>query len=285
MLLTLQKSIAKYNRLIYNLGSFMKSLKTIWLTSAAFIFYCFDAIRLSIYYFKDLKDYQKFLPRYFLVLAAAFTGMNNSTAQGLQHKKPEFRFRQLNVNLSNSRVESIWQDHQGYIWIGTLGGLYRYDGIGVALYLSSDDSTTIDGNRAGCLFEDKKKRFWIGTEKGISYYNREQDNFVRIKIQEDFIDSSSTIPNRIGTIVEDASGSIWIGSERAGLLLLNEEKQIFESYFTDEKNNALKGAQVISLFPAANATLWVGTTVGLFRLNTSTGDIIHYSHDPDNPGS
>ncbi len=205
----------------------------------------------------------------------------NIFAQQLQKEKPELRFQHLNINLNNSQIESLWQDSRGYIWIGTLGGLYKYDGVGLALYLASDDSTSIDGNRAGCLFEDSKKRFWIGTEKGIGHYNREQDNFVRFKIQDDFVDPSDPTPNKIGSITEDEHGTIWIGSERAGLLYLDEKKQTFVSYFNNKNGGgALRNAHVISLFTNGNNRLWVGTTVGLFKLDTRTGKTVHYAHDP-----
>lgn len=183
-------------------------------------------------------------------------------------------------------IESLLQDSYGYMWIGTLGGLYKYDGIGLTLYLPSDDSTSIAGNRAGSLFEDSKKRLWIGTEKGISYYNRDHDNFIRVEVQDDFVKPSDPTPNRIGSILEDEEGAIWIGSERAGLLHLDEKKQSFVSYFNDKKEGGvLRDAQVISLFSAGKGVLWVGTTVGLFTLDTKTGTIVHYAHDPTNANS
>src|SRR5687768_5478732 len=170
-------------------------------------------------------------------------------AQMVQREKPEFRFQHLNINLNNSRIESLIQDSDGYMWIGTLGGLYKYDGVGLSLYLSSDDSTSIDGNRVGSLYEDSKNRLWIGTEKGISYYDRKQDRFIRADIQDDFVDPSDPTPNRIGSIVEDAKGTLWIANERAGLLYLDEQKNAFISYFHNKDGGKLEDAPVISLCP------------------------------------
>ena len=74
-----------------------------------------------------------------------------------QNSKPKFKFEHLPLDLNNNSVESIIQDSYGYIWIGTLGGLHRYDGVSVTTYLKSEDSTSLTGNRQGRLFERRFK--------------------------------------------------------------------------------------------------------------------------------
>lgn len=217
-----------------------------------------------------------------LLLVAIALMVENAYAQIPQREKPDLRFQHLNINLNNSRIESLIQDSYGYIWIGTLSGLYKYDGVGLSLYLSSDDTTSIDGNRAGSLFEDSKKRLWIGTEKGISYYDRKQDHFIRTEIDDRFVDPSDPTPNRIGSIVEDKDGSVWIASERAGLLRLDEKKNVFVSFFNDKDGGKLEDTPVISLCPDKDNRLWVGTTIGLFDLDTKTGAALFYTHDAEN---
>lgn len=198
--------------------------------------------------------------------------------------KPTVRFQHLNINLNNNRIESIVQDSYGYMWIGTLGGLHRYDGVSIDLYLSSDDSTSVNGNRPGTIFEDSKGRLWIGTENGICHYDRKKDNFVRLKIPGNNVNASGRITNKIRSILEDDTGTIWIGSERLGLLYLDEEKKAFVPYFKGEWYNRIN--QVISLCLDTDDNLWIGTADnGLFRLNSMTGEVLHYRHDPDDSNS
>lgn len=198
--------------------------------------------------------------------------------------KPRFRFQHLNISLNNNRVESIIQDSYGYIWIGTLGGLHRYDGINMFLYLSADDTLSVSGNRAGTLFEDSRGRLWIGTENGVCHYNREMDAFVRYKIQGDNVPASGRLPNRIRVILEDEGGRVWFGSEKTGLLYLDEEKRTIVPYFNDEHHILRSG--VMSLHAGEDGMLWIGTREnGLFRLDIRTGMFVQYQHSPSNPHS
>ena len=48
----------------------------------------------------------------------------------IQAQKPNFKFRAINASdgLINSTVQTIFEDSYGFIWLGTLHGLQRYDG-------------------------------------------------------------------------------------------------------------------------------------------------------------
>ncbi|HCA83264.1 MAG TPA: hypothetical protein DEP18_05710, partial [Flavobacteriales bacterium] len=61
--------------------------------------------------------------RFFILLALFFNLSINAQVRN-------FRFYGLDEGLSQSQVSTICQDHNGYIWLGTLGGgLNRFDGI------------------------------------------------------------------------------------------------------------------------------------------------------------
>src|SRR5690606_40716485 len=55
--------------------------------------------------------------------------------------------------LSHAHVESILQDHLGFLWIGTYGGgLNRYDGYGFTVYEHDpNDLTSLANNNVGAL--------------------------------------------------------------------------------------------------------------------------------------
>src|ERR1700748_1252075 len=74
--------------------------------------------------------------------------------------------------LSSNEVQTIFQDKQGFLWIGTSNGLNRFDGnVFDNFYNDPSDSTSIRGNDIQCIFQDSKKRMWISTNEGISLYN------------------------------------------------------------------------------------------------------------------
>ncbi|MCO6510604.1 MAG: hypothetical protein J5I65_07400 [Aridibacter famidurans] len=67
--------------------------------------------------------------------------------------------------LPQNTVTAMTQTRDGYIWLGTFGGLVRFDGVTFTVF---DPANTpgFTSPRVLCLFEDSKNRLWIGTESG-----------------------------------------------------------------------------------------------------------------------
>src|SRR5947209_12536532 len=65
--------------------------------------------------------------------------------------------------LPNNEVLAIVQTHDGYLWLGTLNGLVRFDGVNFTVF---DESNTpgLQSSRIVSLFEDSHGNLWIGTE-------------------------------------------------------------------------------------------------------------------------
>ena len=79
------------------------------------------------------------------------------------------RFNRLGINdgLSQSTINCILQDKDGYIWVGTQDGLNKYDGYEVVQYKTKlKDKNSIDNAFITALYEDKKGGLWIGTQTG-----------------------------------------------------------------------------------------------------------------------
>ena len=83
---------------------------------------------------------------------------------------PDMKFRRLNTRegLSNSMVNCIYRDSQGYVWLGTGYGLNRYDGYRIRTYFSYDkDTTTLRNNRVDEIQEAYGGRLWL--KQGMNY--------------------------------------------------------------------------------------------------------------------
>ncbi|MFC4209854.1 histidine kinase [Pedobacter petrophilus] len=90
-------------------------------------------------------------------------------SQGQPHY---FKHFETDDGLVNNSVSSITQDHYGFIWIGTRGGLMRFDGYS---FKSFNNRTGQRGNLWNnfitSICEDKKGILWIGTGRGIFKYD------------------------------------------------------------------------------------------------------------------
>lgn len=81
-----------------------------------------------------------------------------------------------------SHSHHIIQDDYGFLWSGTLTGLVKTDGNSYTKFTSDrTDTRTIGANFTNYLFEDRYSNIWAnGYLYGLSIYDREKDEFVRI---------------------------------------------------------------------------------------------------------
>ena len=90
---------------------------------------------------------------------------------------------------ADSYFGSVQQDDEGFLWIGTLGGLYRYDGSRIMHFLHDPaDSNSLGNNYAYTLNKDQKGNIWIGTF-GSGFINMYDKNSGKIKRIEPHINN------------------------------------------------------------------------------------------------
>ncbi|MFB2650520.1 EAL domain-containing protein [Shewanella mangrovisoli] len=81
--------------------------------------------------------------------------------------------------LSQSTVTAISEDQDGYVWIGTLNGLNRFDGKDFKKYYSNDNSGLSSSFIQSIIFDGQ--RLLIGTDNGLNIYNQNTDRFEKVK--------------------------------------------------------------------------------------------------------
>lgn len=67
--------------------------------------------------------------------------------------------------LPQNTVTAMVQTRDGYLWLGTFGGLVRFDGVTFTIF-DSANTPAFTSPRVLCLFEDSRNRLWVGTESG-----------------------------------------------------------------------------------------------------------------------
>lgn len=206
-----------------------------------------------------------------------------------------YPFYNLNVErgLIQSQATSLAQDHLGHLWVGTIGGLSRYDGNTFVSYTVRDGMLD---NTVNALATDKTGNLWIGSSKCLSVYDgraykhyilteRETQNansVADIKIAADNTvwcraggrvyyvaggkKAELEIPDSmtaVTAILPDGNG-LWIGSNRGIVYRYDAGK--WDSLKFNEPRFAVQPT-VLSIFKDSRGRIWLGTNGGLYNIN------------------
>ncbi len=180
--------------------------------------------------------------------------------------------------LSQNQVLSIFQDRKGFIWLGTLEGLNRFDGYDFKVYNHrADDSSSLSHDFATVTLEDREGVLWVGTGDGLSWYDRTTDSFHSFKHNSK---ESSISAGLINQVVEDKRGNFWIAFATGYVDYFDPKKGKFD-HFLMNKNFA----DVTSLQEDRDGNLWIGTQAGITVMDSLHHIIKHFEHEPSNPTS
>lgn len=193
--------------------------------------------------------------------------------------------------LPEDTVQAFAETPDGYLWIGTSGGLARFDGTHFEIF-NSDNTPVFHENSVHCLATARDGSVWIGMEgSGLIQYRHgafrawtaadglsdmfvhaiaedrsgslwigTNNGFFRIsgdRVQR--VDGSGGIPPlAVNAILEDNAGRIWIGGSR----LIAIQSGTFREHALPGE---LSRNRVKSLLQTRDGAIWVGTVSGLYR--------------------
>jgi len=158
---------------------------------------------------------------------------------------------QVEDGLPHKSVRCLLQSTDGYIWVGTVEGLARFDGVRFTIFNKSN-TVEIKNNNITALYEDSRGNIWIGTSGGL---NRLRNGKFSSYTTKDGLSHDDIL-----SICSDKNGNTWIGTE-IGLNCLKDG--IFTIYTTED---GLFSNRVPALNMDKKGALWIGTSRGLNRL-------------------
>ena len=167
-----------------------------------------------------------------------------------------------NEGLSQSSVNCMLRDKDGFMWFGTQDGLNLFDGKKFRVFQNQPgDSSSLSNNYIVSICEDEEGLIWIGTMTGgLNRFDKQTERF------QTFIhsDSSNSISeNTAWTVLSDGKGNIWAGTS-LGVNSYNKLKNQFTSFRPDRSDpESLITDLTVSLFKDKKGNLWVGTVEGL----------------------
>lgn len=180
--------------------------------------------------------------------------------------KPNIELITVADGLSSNMSTTLLQDRQGYIWIGSVDGLSRYDGYSfLKINHQPGKKNSLPNNTVYSLVEDSDGYIWMGQISG--YVTRLNPRTLEVK--------SIQIPEGknwdVGRVFADSQKRIWASVSGIGLFLLEGERFRFISPVPDLPQKAVREPNwynsILSFYEASDHTIWLGTSNGLHQLN------------------
>ena len=117
----------------------------------------------------------------------------------------------------------------GYIWIGSVDGVSRYDGYSLQRFSNSfKQPALLTGNDVRCFAEDDRY-IWVGTTQGITLIDKE--NFHTVPFPEKEI-----AQKEVRSLFRDHRGNIWIGGNDV-IYRCNSAQRIEKRYSLLSRSN------------------------------------------------
>jgi signal transduction histidine kinase/ligand-binding sensor domain-containing protein len=224
------------------------------------------------------------------VIALAEDGEGNIWA-GLQATEPTFfttrrgSFRPLlleghsSKNLGEKMVNAIYEDHQGFLWIGTAAFLTRIDRTNGSTISFRPPESGLN-NDLVAITEDRSGLIWVGSNgQGLYRFDRPAGQFKTFRHNP--ADPSSLSDNTIIRIFFDRAGTMWLATWNG----LNRFDAITERFVVYKRDPQSRMEQYYDIAEDKNGVLWLGGNSGLQRFDPATGKFTGYEHRIADPSS
>jgi len=168
------------------------------------------------------------------------------------------------AGLPQNTVNAVLQTRDGYLWLGTQGGLARFDGVRFKVFGLAEGLPSI---QVLALHEDTDGQLWVGTLGGLS--RMRNGGF------ETFSQDPGWADINVVTFAEDSDRRLWIGT-LAGLVLW-QQNQVVQL----EALDSLARSRIRDLLRLRSGAMWIAASSGLFEFKDGKlSEIIGPPSDP-----
>lgn len=176
-----------------------------------------------------------------------------------------YQFNRIDINqgLSNNQVNCVFRDSMGFMWIGTVSGLNRFDGYHFTVYQHDlRDTTSVSDNNINKIMAGPGQQLWIRTRSGMNIYDPVTTRFNRRP--ENILRQWGFSGNVVTDIVKDPSGGYWFLHPSAGIFLVDNGNRAQQ--FTHTSDGGSIGTNSVSaLLPGQAGHYWLLHSNGLLE--------------------
>ena len=178
-------------------------------------------------------------------------------------------------SLSSDSISSLWRDPSGDLWVGSSGGVDRFDpkeGRVVKHYQHDpNDPSSLLFDAVYDVLLDQAETLWVATDLGLSRRDVGHQGFVHYQHERNnrgSLSHTSTV-----TLFEDSQGTLWVGTYGGGLNRFHREQETFTHY---RAKDGLVNDAAVAITEDEQGDLWIATNQGLSRFDPRSETFRNY---------
>ncbi len=184
---------------------------------------------------------------------------------------------EISFDFGDGLITDIQEDWNGFIWVATSKGLYRFDGTEVRKYDESDD--ILPHSLVYSIYVDhQEERIWLATRGGLAKFDPAEEKAQVYRHNPN--EPSSLADDLARRVIKDRNGRIWVSCANRGLDLLLPDGLGFKHFFFDHPQieelrrqdyqlnlSALNSFTAVVQDAIHDEVLWLGGPFGFLRLD------------------
>ena len=192
-------------------------------------------------------------------------------------QKNNFSFDHLGIRegLSQSYINCVVQDKQGFMWFGTQDGLNKYDGYHFKVFKNNPkEVNSISSNFIHSIVVDDKGNLWIATDNGLNKFDPITEQFSLFQLQG----KGSELKQKFTSLLV-SKDLIYAATANNGIytLKVSDPKAKLTSLLV---NQNLKNSVIQCLYIDNDKLLWIATNnVGLISYDLRKKSIVQYQNN------
>ena len=158
-------------------------------------------------------------------------------------------------------VFAIAQDAEGYLWLGTPNGLYRFDGARFTPWNAISPATPLPNGPVHALIGAPDGSLWIGLGGGGGVVRVVRGQVTRYTPAEG-------APPGVTGMIQDRQGAIWAAANRGLYRFLNDRWTLMG------EPDGYNGAEAFSVYEDRSGSVWAGTAAGVYRRSKDRFELV-----------
>lgn len=163
------------------------------------------------------------MPKLILIIFCIFSAYNSLAQPAREYS---FIHYSTGSGLLSNQVNTIVQDAEGYMWIGTTDGLQRFDGNRYKTFRhNAKDPASIPSNPVWQLLQDNNKNLWVLMADGrVGIFNTKKFTFREVPVHfKKRVSPNTTLKH----LITDAQGHLFYLISGSEVITLNEKATEF----------------------------------------------------------